>query len=110
MPAGQTVNVNVVADTLSTGVSSTIATALTGCSGTGLISYNAVSCSAVNGQGVAFNVNGTTLAITADASTQAATQYVMPSSQVSLATFDFAETSNIEPVKITALTVTDKAA
>ncbi len=57
-----------------------------------------------------FNTNGTTLAITSDANTQAATQYVLPSNQVSLATFDFAETANIEPVKITQLTVTNNAA
>jgi len=116
VPAGQTVNVNVVADTLSSwyatstaNLSPVGATQLTGCSGTGVISYNAVTCGSVTGQNVTFNSNGTTLAITADANTQAATQYVMPSSQVALATFDFAETQNIEPVKITALTVTDNA-
>jgi len=106
VPAGQTVNVNVVADTLSTGASTSGgATVLTSCSGTGLVSNNSVTCTSVTGQNVTFNTTGTTLAVLTDANTQLSTQYVMPSSQVALATFDFSETQNIEPVKITGFTV-----
>jgi len=115
VPAGGTTVVNVVADTLSNATGTTAsngATKLTGCTGTGLISYNSVSCSpsSVTGQDITFNANGTTLAITSDFSQQASTQYVMPSQQVSLATFDLSENKNIEPVKLTQLTITDAVA
>ncbi len=112
VPAGGTTVVNVLADTLSSVSGSTTggATMLTGCTGTGLVSYNSVSCNSVTGQNISFNANGTTLAITSDFSQQASTQYVMPSQQVALATFDFSENKNIEPVKLTQLVVTDAVA
>ena len=114
VPAGSTVIVNVLADTLSSATGTTAggtapasgAVELTSCTGTGLVSYNSITCSSVGGQNISFNGAGTTLAITSDFSQQAATQYVLPSSQVSLGTFDFSETKNIEPVKVTALAVT----
>ena len=109
VPAGGSVNVNVVADVLSTasGLTSGGATSLTGCTGTGTLSYNALSCNSVTGQDITFSANGTNLSIAADIGQQASTQYVMPSSQVALATFDLSETKNIEPVKVTKLTITD---
>jgi len=114
VPAGGSTNVDVYANIQSNAVSSHLtpnATALTGCSGTSVVSYSAVSCSGtVNGQSVAIQSNGATVALGLDSSAPAASQLVMGSTGNSLAAFRFTETSNLESVKITDLTVNQNAA
>lgn len=107
VPAGATVNVDVYADTLSTGTGSvTPATILTAYSGTGLVSQTAVSMTGtLSGQNVTFG--GTpTVSVTTDSSQAPAGQLVMGSTGNSLATFRFTETSNVENLRITDLKVT----
>lgn len=112
VPAGGTKYVNIYADVLSSATSSTPnpATALVGCSGTGVVSYNAISCvGSIPGQdlGVA---GGTTVSVGLDSSSPAASQFVMGSTGNVLAAYRFAETQNIENVKITDLTVIQNTA
>jgi len=112
VPAGNTVNVNVYADTLSSATSTTSggATILTGLSGTGAMSYSAItlSPSTVQGQNLSF-ASSQTMTIAADSSEPAATTLTMGSTGNTLAVYRFQETSNVGPVKVTDLTVTDAA-
>jgi hypothetical protein len=108
VPAGNTVFVNVYADTLSSATgTATNATNLIGLSGTGAISYSAISlASTVAGQNVTF-AGQAKMSAAADSSEPAATTLTMGSTGNTLAVYRFQETSNIEPVKITDLVVTD---
>ncbi len=108
VPAGNTITVNVYADTLSSATgTATNATNLSGLSGTGAISYASISlASSVPGQSVTF-AGQATMSVAADSSEPAATTLTMGSTGNTLAVYRFQETSNIEPVKITDLTVTD---
>jgi hypothetical protein len=111
VPAGQTVNVDVYADTLSAASGTyTPATELVGFSGTGAISYTSVNASGtVNGQTVNFN-GQPALTIAADSSNPPAGQIVQNSTGNTLAAFRFTETSNVENVKVTQLNVVDAVA
>ncbi len=107
VPAGGTTYVDVYADVLSSAASSTGgAASLTACSGTGVVSYNAISCSgSVTGQNLTIAGGGTTMSVGLDSSAPASAQLVMGSTGNTLAAYRFAETQNIENVKITDLTI-----
>jgi len=107
VPAGGTTYVDVYADVLSNASSLTPATQLTACSGTGLVSYSALSCSGTTGgQNLTVVSGGASTTIGLDSSAPAASQLVMGSTGNVLAAYRFAETSNVENVKITDLTLT----
>ncbi|MEK7546617.1 MAG: peptidoglycan-binding domain-containing protein [Patescibacteria group bacterium] len=107
VPAGGTTYVDVYADLLSTASGTlTTATTLSGCSGSGMSSYAAISCGNTPGQNVAI-AGQPALQISADSSNPAANQIVMGSTGNSLAAFLFAETSNADSVKITNIRVID---
>ncbi|MDO8682508.1 MAG: hypothetical protein Q7N50_03385, partial [Armatimonadota bacterium] len=107
VPAGQTKYVEVYADSLSS-ASGTItpATILSGCTGSGLTSYTAISCTARNGQAITF-AGQSTVTIAIDSATPAAKQLVMGSTGNTLGIWRFTETSNVEDIKITDLIVSD---
>jgi peptidoglycan hydrolase-like protein with peptidoglycan-binding domain len=109
--AGNTTYVDVYADTLSSVASSPgAATTLASCTGTGLTTYNAVTCNqGVTGQAIVLS-GSPTVSVTADSSQVAGGQVVMGTSQSPLATFRFTETTNYENVKVTDLTVSDAVA
>jgi hypothetical protein len=109
VPAGQTVNVDVFADTLSAATGTyTNATALVGYSGTGATSFTSVnSAGTVNGQSVSFN-GQPALTIAVDATNPPASIIVQNLTGETLAVFRFTETSNVENVKVTQLNVLDK--
>jgi hypothetical protein len=111
VPAGQTVNVDVFADTLSA-ASGTMspATRIVGYSGTGAISYTSVNIpNATTYDGQIVNFNGQpALTIAADSSNPATGNIVQGSTGNTLAVFRFSETSNVENVKVTQLNVVDK--
>ena len=111
VPAGQTVNVDVYADTLSAATGTyTPATQLVGFSGTGQISYTSVTASGtVAGQTVTFNGNPA-LSIAADSSNPPSGQIVQNSTGNTLGVYRFTETSNVENVKVTQLNVLDAVA
>jgi len=110
VPAGGTTYVDVYVDALSGGSGGIApATVLAGCSGSGAVSYTAISCASTNGQGITF-AGQSTVIVAADSATPAASQLVMGSTGQSLAIFRFTETSNVEDVKITALNVFDTVA
>lgn len=110
VPKGGSVVVDVYGDILSSAAAATNAavTTLTSCTATGSSTNASISCSptAVAGQSVTI-AGSPTVTVTVDQSTQLAGQMVMGSTGNSLATFKFIDTANIEPVKITALTITD---
>jgi peptidoglycan hydrolase-like protein with peptidoglycan-binding domain len=109
VPAGGTTYVDVYADVLSSATSSGAsgATILTGYSGTGVTSFNAISFSgSVTGQQLSIASGGATMTDGLDSSAPAASQLVMGSTGNSLAAFRFNETSNVENVKITDLKIT----
>ncbi len=107
VPLGGTTYVDVYADILSNAVSDAFATQLSGLSGTGVTSYNAVSLAAtVTGQGVTIAGNPA-ITVSLDSSASSANQLVMGSTGNSLAAFRFTETSNVENVKITDLNIFD---
>jgi len=106
------VNVDVYADTLSNATGTyTNATAITGYSGTGAVSYTSVnfSGSAIEGQEVSFS-GQPALVIAQDSSNPATGQIVQNSQGNALAAFRFSETSNVESVKVTQLNVIDEVA
>jgi hypothetical protein len=111
IPAGQTVNVDVYADSLSAASGTySPATVLTGLSGSGAVSFTSVSlANSVNGQNVSFN-GQPALTIAADSSNPASGQIVQNSTGNTLAVFRFTETSNVENVKVTQLNVLDAVA
>lgn len=111
VPAGQTVNVDVYADTLSNATGTyDPATALTGYTGTGQVSYDSVTYnSTLDGQNISFS-GQPALTVTLDNSTPAATQVAQGATGNTLAVFDFLETSNVESVKVTQMNVVDAVA
>ena len=109
IPVGGTTYVDVYADILggATGSAGSFETKLSGLSGTGVTSYNAVGLStAVNGQGLTVAGNPA-ITVALDSASPSANQLVMGSTGNSLAAFRFTETSNVENVKITDLNVFD---
>jgi hypothetical protein len=106
IPSGQSQNVDVYADVLSGGASTPVATTLSGCSATGVTSYNAITCTSVGGQNVTI-AGAASISVTADGTQPSAGQIVMGSTGNSLAIYRFTETSNAENVKVTQLTVRD---
>jgi len=108
VPAGNTVNVDVYADTLSTGAGTIApATILNGCSATGQLSFTSISCISPNnpsGQSLTF-AGSPALTISADTTQPPAGQIVMGSTGNTLALFRFTETSNVESIKVTDLNV-----
>ncbi|HUX36069.1 MAG TPA: peptidoglycan-binding domain-containing protein, partial [Candidatus Paceibacterota bacterium] len=110
VPVGATTYVDVYADLLSNATGTlTTATTLSGCSGSGLTSYTAISCTSTPGQNVTI-AGQPALQISADSSNPPATQIVMGSTGNNLAAFLFAETSNADSVKVTDLHVVDSVA
>ena len=86
-----------------------IATTLNGISGTGVVSYTAISlATAVPGQSITF-AGASTIQAGTDSTQVPSGQIVMGSTGNSLATYRFTETANVENVKITDLTITDVA-
>jgi len=113
VPAGSTVNVDVFADSLSSASGTyTNATALTGYTGVGQTSYTSVTYSDSTGElGQQVSFNGQpALTIAADSSNPPAGDIVQNSTGNTLAVFRFSETSNVENVKLTQLTVVDHVA
>ena len=108
VPAGSVVNVGVYADILSSASgSSTAATTLSGCTGSGAVVYDAITCNApVQGQGMVVS-GAPTITVSADVSSSPVEDVVMGSMGNSLTTFRFSETSNTQNVKVTDLTITD---
>ena len=107
VPAGQTTYVDVYADILSGATSTSPSTSLSGCSGTSVVSYSAVSCpsTATDGQNVTISSGGATVTEGLDSSAPAASLLVMGSTGNALGAFRFTETSNVENVKITDIVV-----
>ncbi|HEX4104196.1 MAG TPA: peptidoglycan-binding domain-containing protein [Candidatus Paceibacterota bacterium] len=114
VPAGGTTYVDVYGDILSSATSSASiptspagATQITGCSGTSIVSYGSVSCTATPvGQQLTIATQGNTqVSIGLDSSAPASSQLVMGSTGNTLAAYRLSETSNIEPVKVTDLTI-----
>ena len=108
VPAGQTVNLDIYADSLS-GVSGTYAhaTTLEGYSGVGQLSYTSLPAStftAVPAQAVSFNGHPS-VSVSIDNATPAAYQVVQGSTGNTLAVIDLLETSDVENVKVTQLNV-----
>jgi hypothetical protein len=112
VPAGQTVNLDVYADTMSSAAGTyTPATYLTGFTGVGQTSYTSVSLTGaptggVVGQTLSFN-GQPALTIAADSSNPPSGQIVQNSTGNTLAVYRFTETSNVENVKVTQLNVVD---
>lgn len=108
VPAGSTVDINVYADTLSSGAGTiSPATTLTGLSGTGLISNAAISLvSSVPGQALSFG-GSPSIQVSYDSTQPPAGIVVMGATGNTLGVFRFTETSNIENVKVTDLHVID---
>lgn len=110
VPKGGSVTVDIYADLLSSGAlgNNATLTTLTSCTGTGASTNASISCSptAVAGQSVTTS-SGPTVTISVDQATSAASQIVMGSTGNSLATIRLTDTANIEPLKITDLTIRD---
>lgn len=108
VPAGQTVKVDVYADTLSNATGTyTPATNLTGYTGSGQVSYDSVNASGtVTGQSLSFN-GVPALTVAADSSNPASGLIAQNTTGNTLAVFRFTETSNVESVKVTSLNVVD---
>jgi hypothetical protein len=108
--AGGTVLVDVYADLLSNASGTlTAASTLSGCSGSGLTSYTAVSCTGGNapaGQNVLI-AGAPALQIQADSTNPSSNVLVMGSTGNALAAFLFTETSNADSIKITDVNVKD---
>ncbi|MBI2048896.1 MAG: peptidoglycan-binding protein [Candidatus Liptonbacteria bacterium] len=108
VPAGLTTYVDVYADAISS-ASGTVAPAsvLSGCSASGASSLTAISCGSTNGQNITF-AGQSTVTVSIDSATPASQQLVMGGSGQSLAIFRFTETSNVEDIKITDLSIFDQ--
>ena len=108
--AGQTTDVDIYADVLSGASSQSPASSLTGCSGTGVVSYSAISCSttAVTGQNITVATSGTAITVSANqGGNPSVNQLSMGTNGNVLAAFNFQETKNIEAVKVSDLYVAD---
>ncbi len=111
LAAGTPSTVNVYADILSSTAAQTLTTptTLSGCSASGAVSLSAISCTSTAGQNVIV-AGQATIQVAIDNSTAGANQVVMGTTQAPVATFLVTETTNIEDVKITDLTVWDQVA
>lgn len=111
VPAGGSVAVDVYADILSSasGPYNGPITTLSACNGTGAVSYSSVTCRSVSGQNVTIG-SASTLVVAADSGTPGATQVIMGTTGVPLASFRLTETSNVEDVKVTDLNVFQRVA
>ncbi|MGC9598818.1 MAG: peptidoglycan-binding domain-containing protein [Minisyncoccia bacterium] len=107
--AGQTTNVDVYADILSGASSQSPASSLTGCSGTSVVSYSALSCSGITrGQSLTVATSGTSITVSTNQGyNPSVSQLSMGTNNNTLAAFNFQETKNIEPVRVTDLYVAD---
>ncbi len=108
IPAGQTVNVDVYADTLSNATGTYAhATGLTGYTGTGQVSYDSVTYSnELDGQQISFS-GQPALSVAADSSNPPSGVIAQNTTGNSLAVFRFSETSNVEAVKVTQMNITE---
>ncbi len=109
--AGTSKTVDVYADVLSSATGSsglTSVTTLSSCSGNGATTNASASCSptSVAGQNVTIS-SGATVSASIGSDTAPTKQVVMGSTANNLAAFRFAETSNLENVKITDINLTD---
>jgi hypothetical protein len=107
--AGQTVNVDVYADTLSNATGTyQYATALTGYTGSGSVSYDSVTYNGtLNGQQISFN-GQPSLAVGTDSSNPPSGVIAQSTTGNTLGVFRFSETSNVEAVKVTQLNVAEQ--
>lgn len=110
VPAGQTKIVDVIADILTGTVANTYTavTTLSACSGQGVVTFTAISCSSTGGQNIVL-AGQATLTITA-VSSQPSDQIVMGTMGATLAKFNLQETSNVEDIKITDMFVFQQVA
>jgi hypothetical protein len=109
VPPGGSVTLDVYADILSSAQSRLYPgiTAITGCSGSGALTFSPVSCNYTQGQDI--NIGGqANIQVSLDATSPPAGQLVMGSTGNNLAVFRFTETSNVEDVKITDLYILDR--
>jgi len=110
VPAGSTVSVNVYADINSSasGSSSGGLTTLSGLSGSGAVSNTSISlASSVAGQNLLVS-SGSSITVSANqGGNPSVGQLSMGTTGNTLAAFNFQETANVEPVKITQLNVVD---
>lgn len=109
VPAGQTVDVDVYADTMSSATGTfSPATYLTGFTGVGQVSYTSVSLSngPITGQAISFN-GQPALSVAADSSNPAAGLVAQGTNGQELAVYRFTETSDVENVKVTQMTIVD---
>ncbi len=108
IPAGQTKNVNVIADVLSgtTAATYTTVTTLSSCSGSGASTLTNLTCSSTAGQNlvVAGQAN---LNVSLDSNSPKADQIVMGATGLELARFNLNESTNIEAVRIVDLILLD---
>ena len=109
VPAGGSSQVDVYADILTTNTGAMASvTSFKSCTGTGASTNSSISCAGslpITGQTVTVS-SGPTFTVALNSNTPPAKQLVMGSTGVPLASFDFTDTANIEPIKITDLTVT----
>lgn len=108
VPAGGSTILDVYADILSNATAATMGTVttLTSCTGTGATSNSSISCSPTSLAGQTLTVaSGPSMTVAISSATAATKQAVMGSTGNSLATFRFTETTNVEPIKINALTI-----
>jgi peptidoglycan hydrolase-like protein with peptidoglycan-binding domain len=111
IPAGQSITVDIYANILSgtTAGSKATITTLSGCSASGALSYTAISCTSTAGQDVVITGQAT-ITVAVDNQTAPAQQLVMGTTGATLGMFRFNETSNVEDVKVTDLTIFDSVA
>jgi len=112
VPKGGTATVDVYADLLSSAAAMSPATTLSGCSGYGTTYLTSVSCGSTAGQNLAVAAQSGVVVGVAQSYNPLTGQVAMlgPNSQVSLAAFNFTETSGAESVKINSLNVIDAVA
>lgn len=113
IPAGQSVNVDVYADTLSNATGTYApATALTGYTGSGQTSLSSITAPnnfSQDGQTIVFN-GQPSLQVSLDNSSPAATQIAQGTNGNTLGVFDLLETSRVTPVTVTQLNITENVA
>jgi hypothetical protein len=109
VPAGQTVNVDVYADSLSNATGTyQYATALTGYTGSGIVSYDSVTDTqgTISGQQISFS-GQPALSVGIDSSNPPSGVIAQSATGNTLGVYRFSETSNVEAVKVTQLNVVE---
>ena len=115
VPAGGSITVDAYADILSTNTGAMAGVAsFKSCTGTGVMTNSSISCAAATGFSITSFPNGQTVTVSTgptftialNSNTSPTKQLVMGTTGVSLASFDFTDSANIEPIKITDLTIT----